>query len=71
MINPKFRIEKVNGDINLEDKKTMVDGMLTYHASKGHPRQTETYSVLLKDVENIDKNMQIKMHESKNSQGIN
>jgi hypothetical protein len=25
----------------------------------------------LKDVENIDKNMQIKMHESKNSQGIN
>ena len=39
----------INGELNAEDKKTMVDGMLAYHASKGHPRKTETYSVALKD----------------------
>lgn len=47
-----YKIETVNGVLNPEDKKIMVDGMLSYHASKGHPRKTEVYSILLKDKEN-------------------
>ncbi len=39
----------IEGEPNPEDKKIMVDGMLAYHASKGHPRKSETYTVLVKD----------------------
>lgn len=39
----------IEGDPNPEDKKVMVDGMLAYHASKGHPRKSDTYTVLVKD----------------------
>lgn len=48
-----YKIEKIDGELNPEDKKVLVDGMLAYHASKGHPRKTDTYSILLKDAENM------------------
>jgi ribosomal protein S18 acetylase RimI-like enzyme len=37
------------GELNPEDKKVMVDGMLAYHASQGHPRKVTTSSILLKN----------------------
>lgn len=48
----KMKLDAVNGEINPVDKKTMVDGMLAYHASKGHVRKADVYSVLLKDSDN-------------------
>lgn len=45
----KFKLETINGKPNIEDQKVMIDGLLAYHASKGHPRNTENYSVILKD----------------------
>lgn len=45
-------IETINGEPKPEDKKVMVDGMLSYHASKGHPRKTEIFSILLRNAEN-------------------
>lgn len=36
-------------DLSPNDKKIMVDGMLAYHASKGHPRKVDQYSVLIKN----------------------
>jgi ribosomal protein S18 acetylase RimI-like enzyme len=39
----------IEGEPNPEDKKVMVDGMLAYHASKGYPRKSDTYSILVKD----------------------
>lgn len=42
---------EIQGELPPEDKKIMVDGMLSYHAQKGHPRKTETYSVTLKNKE--------------------
>lgn len=45
-------VETINGEPNEEDKKVMVEGMLSYHASKGHPRKTETYTIVLKNKEN-------------------
>lgn len=37
------------GEPNPEDKKALVNGLLSYHASKGHPRKTEVYNIFLKD----------------------
>lgn len=45
-------IEVINGEPKPEDKKIMVDGMLSYHASKGHPRKTELFSILLRNQDN-------------------
>lgn len=45
----ELKFVPINGELSLEDKKIMVDGMLAYHASKGHPRKSETFSVALKD----------------------
>jgi ribosomal protein S18 acetylase RimI-like enzyme len=39
----------IEGEPNPADKQVMVDGMLAYHASHGHPRKSDTYSVLVKD----------------------
>ena len=39
----------INGEPDPEDKQIMVDGMLAYHSSKGHPRKTDTFSVVMKD----------------------
>lgn len=54
-----FKLEKINGEPKAEDKKVMVDGMLAHHSSKGHPRKTETYSITLKDKNNVVKGMVI------------
>lgn len=45
------KIEKINGAPNAEDKQVMVNGMLAHHTNMGHPRKTDTYSILLKDKE--------------------
>ncbi len=45
----EFTFREINGELDPEDKKIMVKSMLAYHASKGHPRKTEMYSVALKD----------------------
>lgn len=47
-----FKLETINGKPSVEDQKIMIDGLLAYHASKGHPRKTENYSVILKDKNN-------------------
>lgn len=47
-----LKLEAINGEPKPEDKKVMVNGMLAYHASKGHPRKTDLYSVLVKDQNN-------------------
>ena len=39
----------INGEPNPIDKRVMIDGMLAYHASKGHIRKSETFSVVIKD----------------------
>lgn len=52
-----FKIEEINSEPKTEDKQTMINGMLSYHASKGHPRKTEIYSVTLKDRNNAVKGM--------------
>ncbi len=41
--------ETIQGEPNPQDKQIMVDGMLAHHARKGHPRKTDTFSILLKD----------------------
>jgi len=38
-----------DGDPNPEDFKTLSEGMLAHHASKGHPRKSEKYSIFLKN----------------------
>ena len=40
-----------NSEPNPEDRQIMVDGMLAYHKSKGHPRKTEFYSILLRGID--------------------
>jgi len=47
-----YKIEKIDGELNPVDKKVMVDGMLAYHANNGHPRETQIYSVLLRNQNN-------------------
>jgi len=47
-----LKLEIINDEPSPEDKKVMVDGMLSYHTSKGHPRKTDSYSILLKDKNN-------------------
>lgn len=44
-----FKFEKTDEDLIPSDKKIMVDGMLTYHASKGHPRSTTQHTILVKN----------------------
>jgi ribosomal protein S18 acetylase RimI-like enzyme len=38
-----------DGEPNLEDFKALSEGMLAYHALKGHPRKSEKYSIFLKN----------------------
>jgi ribosomal protein S18 acetylase RimI-like enzyme len=47
-----IRLIAVDGKLDQIDKDVMVSGMLFYHASKGHPRKSETFSVSLKDDNN-------------------
>ena len=44
-----LRLVASEGEPNPEDKKVMVEGLLSHHAKSGHPRKSETYSILLKD----------------------
>jgi ribosomal protein S18 acetylase RimI-like enzyme len=44
-----FRFETVNGEPEPEDKKVLVDGLLSHHAKSGHPRKSEILSIWLKD----------------------
>lgn len=50
MNNLKLKI--INGKPSAEDQKVMIDGLLSHHASKGHPRKTENYSIILKNENN-------------------
>lgn len=50
MNNLKFEI--INGEPSAEDKKVMVEGMLAHHASQGHPRVTEVYTIILRGEKN-------------------
>ncbi|MBP9670635.1 GNAT family N-acetyltransferase, partial [Candidatus Woesebacteria bacterium] len=50
MSNLKFI--PIEGEPSPEDKQVMVDGMLAYHASNGHPRKVDTHSILIKDDSN-------------------
>ncbi len=44
-----YRFESIEGDLTPSDKAVMVTGMLSYHASNGHPRKVDTHSILIKD----------------------
>jgi ribosomal protein S18 acetylase RimI-like enzyme len=37
------------GDLEEEEKKILVEGMLDYHAKKGHPRKKDIFSIALKN----------------------
>ena len=54
-----LKVETINAEPSSEDKQVMIDGMLSYHASKGHPRKTEYYSVILKDQNHMVQGMAI------------
>ena len=41
--------ETTEGEPKPEDFKVITDGLLAYHASHGHPREKEKYSIFLKD----------------------
>jgi N-acylglucosamine-6-phosphate 2-epimerase len=47
-----IKLISVNGEPSVEDKKVMREGMLAYHASQGHPRVEELYTVILKNQSN-------------------
>jgi len=44
-----YRIITIEGELEPVDMKVLVDGMLSYHASKGHPRKVDKYSILIKN----------------------
>lgn len=48
-MNDDLKFVAVEGEPNPEDKKIIVDGMLAYHASKGHPRKSEVFSIIMRD----------------------
>ena len=40
------------GDFEENDKKILVEGMLDYHNSKGHPRKKDIFSIALRNKDN-------------------
>lgn len=48
-MNDNLKFIVAEGEPNPEDKKALVEGMLSYHASNGHPRKSEIFSIILKD----------------------
>ena len=44
-----LRLVAKEGEPNPEDKKVMVEGLLSHHAKSGHPRKSEIYYISLKD----------------------
>lgn len=47
-----IRLTASEGEPNPEYKKALVEGLLSHHASKGHSRRTEVYSIFLKNSNN-------------------
>lgn len=47
-----YKLVTVEGEPESQDKEVVVKGMLEHHAKSGHPRKSETYSVLLKNKNN-------------------
>ncbi len=47
----ELQFSTIDGDLTDRDMEVMVDGMLAYHASKGHPRKVDKYSITIKDEE--------------------
>lgn len=45
----KYQIVLHTGDLTVEDKKILVEGMLHHHASNGHPRKKDVFSIALRD----------------------
>ncbi len=43
-----LRFIPVQGEPNPADMKVLIAGMLDYHASKGHPRKVDHFSILIK-----------------------
>src|SRR3989344_3433546 len=41
--------EVIEGEPSLKDKKIIVNGLLAHHPCQGHPRESKTFSILLKD----------------------
>src|SRR3989344_178375 len=50
MANLKFTMNE--GEPNTEDMAIISKGMLSHHASQGHPRKCKIFSILLKDKNN-------------------
>lgn len=44
-----IELVSIEGDLESADKQIMIEGMLAYHASQGHPRKTDCFSVAMKD----------------------
>lgn len=47
----KWKFLTIEGEPNESDMKVLVEGMLTYHAGKGHPRKVDKCSILIKNNE--------------------
>lgn len=45
----ELKLVAVVGELLQKDKEIMVKGLLSHHAKSGHPRKSQTYSVVLKD----------------------
>ncbi len=46
---PELNFEITVGRPDFKDYKVLTDGMLLYHAQKGHPRRSEEVNIFLKD----------------------
>ena len=44
-----LKITTIEGEPDPEDKKVLTEGLLAHHARQGHPRESETFSIFLKD----------------------
>lgn len=47
-----LRFVSIKGDLEAKDKEILVKGMLSHHASQGHLRKTEMFSIALKNEDN-------------------
>lgn len=47
-----LRFVAKDGELDPEDKKALVNGLLSHHESQGHKRKTDIYSIFLKGANN-------------------
>lgn len=47
-----LQLVSISGELPPNVNKVLKEGMLAYHASKGHPRKEELYSITLKNQSN-------------------